>query len=151
MLELTQQSNLAQPYSPAEQVTPESAPISNLPKLAKEPVRPPADRVVVFIDEANLYHAARSRGIKIDSPQLLKTLKDRSTDFQAIAYVAVDRQNPHQKNFLSMLKRHGVELVTQEVVHRCDGSIFHSINSITRTRSFGCELNRVAVASISAN
>ena len=84
MLELTQQSNLAQPYSLAEQVTPESAPISNLPKLAKEPVRPPADRVVVFIDEANLYHAARSRGIKIDSPQLLKTLKDRSTDFQAI-------------------------------------------------------------------
>ena len=92
------------------------------PKTAKEPIRPLTDRVAIFIDEANLYHAALERGIAIDYGKFLALLKDASPNCHAIAYVATDRANGRQKGFLSALKRHGLELVTQEIIRRVDGS-----------------------------
>ncbi len=97
--------------------------VVNPPKTAKEPMRPQTDRVTIFIDEANLYHAALERGLTIDYAKFLALLKATSPDCHAIAYVATDRTNPRQKGFLSALKRHGLELVTQEIIRRVDGSI----------------------------
>jgi uncharacterized LabA/DUF88 family protein len=93
------------------------------PKTDKEPLRPQTDRVTIFIDEANLYHAALERGIAIDYAKFLALLKATSPDCHAIAYVATDRTNPRQKGFLSALKRQGLELVTQEIIRRRDGSL----------------------------
>jgi uncharacterized LabA/DUF88 family protein len=97
--------------------------VVNLPKTVKEPIRPLTDRVVIFIDEANLYHAALERGITIDYSKFFALLKDASPNCHAIAYVATDRTNFRQKVFLRRLKSQGVELVTQEMIRRQDGSI----------------------------
>jgi uncharacterized LabA/DUF88 family protein len=96
---------------------------ANLSKTAKSPLRPKTDRVVIFIDEANLYHAALERGITIDYAKFFALLKDSSANCQAIAYVATDRSNHRQKGFLNRLKRQGFELVTQEIIRRLDGSV----------------------------
>jgi uncharacterized LabA/DUF88 family protein len=97
--------------------------VVNLAKTVKEPIRPLTDRVAIFIDEANLYHAALARGMTIDYGKFLALVKDVSPHCHAIAYVATDRTNGRQKAFLSALKRHGLELVTQEIIRRGDGSI----------------------------
>jgi uncharacterized LabA/DUF88 family protein len=97
--------------------------VVNQPKTVKEPMRPLTDRVTIFIDEANLYHTALARGFTIDYGKFLALLKDASPHCHAIAYVATDRTNGRQKGFLGALKRHGLELVTQEIIRRVDGSI----------------------------
>ncbi len=97
--------------------------VVNSPKTAKEPIRPLTDRVAIFIDEANLYHAALEREITIDYAKFLALLKDASPNCHVIVYVATDRTNGKQKGFLSALKRQGIELVTQEIIRRLDGSI----------------------------
>jgi uncharacterized LabA/DUF88 family protein len=93
-----------------------------VPKTAKEPLRPSSDRVLIFIDEANLYHAALERGISIDYTKLFSLLKGNSKQCHAIAYVATDRTNSRQRAFLTSLKRQGFELVTQAMIRRADGS-----------------------------
>jgi uncharacterized LabA/DUF88 family protein len=95
----------------------------NLTQTIKNPLRPKTDRVAIFIDEANLYHAALARGITIDYAKFLALIKDSSTHCQAIAYIATDRSNYRQKGFLNKLKRQGFELVTQEIIRRSDGSV----------------------------
>ena len=96
--------------------------VVNLPKRAKEPIRPLTDRVVIFIDEANLYCAAQAQKISIDYTRLFTLLKDTSKDCHAIAYVAVDHKKAGQKEFIKALKRKKIELVAQDVIRRQDGT-----------------------------
>jgi uncharacterized LabA/DUF88 family protein len=96
--------------------------VVNPPKTAKEPIRPRTDRVAIFIDEANLYCAAKEQKITIDYAKFIALLKDTSPNCHTIAYIATDRTNDGQRSFLNALKRQGIELVTQEVIRRQDGS-----------------------------
>jgi uncharacterized LabA/DUF88 family protein len=96
---------------------------SPTPKTAKEPQRPSTDRVAIFIDEANLYHAALNRGIKIDYAKLFSLLKSYTKDCRAPIYIATDSTNQGQKMFLKALERQGYEVITQEIVKRSDGSV----------------------------
>ena len=118
-----QQDRLEQILSIAETpVLPLAIKVVNPSKTVKEPIRPLTDRVMIFIDEANLYHAALERGMTIDYARFLALLKDVSPNCHAIAYVATDRTNFRQKVFLKRLKSQGIELVTQEMIRRSDGS-----------------------------
>jgi uncharacterized LabA/DUF88 family protein len=94
----------------------------NPPKTVKEPIRPLTDRVVIFIDEANLRCAALERKISIDYARLFALIKDTSPNCHAIAYVAIDHTNVRQKEFIKALKRKKIELVAQDVIRRQDGT-----------------------------
>ena len=62
-----QQYQLDQMLSIAETpVRPLVIEVVNPAKTVKEPIRPLTDRVMIFIDEANLYHAALERGMTIN-------------------------------------------------------------------------------------
>jgi uncharacterized LabA/DUF88 family protein len=96
--------------------------VVNPPKTVKEPIRPLTDRVVIFIDEANLHCAAQERKISIDYARLFALLKDTSPNCHAVAYVAVDHTRVGQKEFIKALKRKKIELVAQDVIRRQDGT-----------------------------
>jgi uncharacterized LabA/DUF88 family protein len=96
--------------------------VANPPKRVKEPIRPLTDRVVIFIDEANLHCAIKEQKISIDYTRLFNLLKDTSKDCHAIAYIARDHTNARQTEFIKALKRKKIELVAQDVIRRQDGT-----------------------------
>ena len=96
---------------------------SQISHRAKIPNRPVDDRVIIFIDEANLHITAREKGYKIDYGKLFAVLKDKSADCQAIVYVATDPKNQKQPAFLSRLKKKGFQIASKPVVKREDGSV----------------------------
>lgn len=93
-----------------------------IPATAKSPHRSQQERVAIFVDDANLYHAASSLRIKIDYTHLLSLLKAKSSVCQVFLYTGVEPTNKKQKSFLSWLRRQGYRIVSKEVVRRADDS-----------------------------
>lgn len=83
---------------------------------------PPRGRVAIFIDSANLEHAARQLGIKINYKKLLELLKASSPLVTAQLYIGVDPANYKQKSFFSSLRLMGYEIVGKPIIQRSDGS-----------------------------
>ncbi|WP_341525353.1 NYN domain-containing protein [Nostoc sp. UHCC 0302] len=83
----------------------------------------PNERVAIFIDAANIYHAATQRGFKIDYAKLLSVLADKSKVTGTYFYTAVDPANKEQQRFLSKIRRLGFKVVSKEIVRRRDGSM----------------------------
>lgn len=92
------------------------------PANAKSPHRSKNERVAIFIDAANLYHAASNVGISINYTHLLSVLKAKSAVCRVFLYTGVEPSNEKQQKFLSWMQRQGYQVVTKEVVRREDGS-----------------------------
>lgn len=80
-----------------------------------EPLKHPA-RLIVFIDGANLFHAASQMGIEIDYAKLLRHFQQNNTLIHAFFYTGVDPSNTRQQGFLMWMQRNGFRVVTKEVV-----------------------------------
>jgi uncharacterized LabA/DUF88 family protein len=80
------------------------------------------DRVVVFIDGANLFYAALQLGIEIDYVKLLACLIQGRHFVRAYFYTGVDPQNDKQQGFLHWMRRNGYRVVAKELIQFPDGS-----------------------------
>lgn len=79
-------------------------------------------RVAIFIDGANLFHAALQLAIEIDYAKLLCHLTDGARLLRAFFYTGVDRTNEKQQGFLLWMRRNGYRVVTKDLVQLPDGS-----------------------------
>lgn len=80
------------------------------------------DRVVVFIDGANLFYAALQLGIEIDYVKLLHCLVQGRHFVRAYFYTGVDPHNDKQQGFLHWMRRNGYRVVAKELIQFPDGS-----------------------------
>jgi uncharacterized LabA/DUF88 family protein len=137
----TREAELVQPRNVDASNGSFSSPTQQAKVPKKVPQRPKTDRVIIFIDQANLHCAARERGIKIDYARLVSLLKRHSSACQTIVYMATDSTNLNQKAFISYLKHQGFEIESKKMTRRDDGStkgnldaeiILGLINSVDR-------------------
>lgn len=79
-------------------------------------------RVAIFIDGANLFHAALQLGIEIDYAKLLCYLSQGGRLLRSFFYTGVDRSNEKQQGFLLWMRRNGYRVVTKDLILLPDGS-----------------------------
>lgn len=80
------------------------------------------DRLIVFIDGANLFYAASQMGVEIDYAKLLRYFQQQSTLVYAFFYTGVDPSNTRQQAFLTWMRRNGYRVVTKDVILNSSGS-----------------------------
>ncbi len=80
------------------------------------------DRVVIFIDGANLFYAAAHLNIDIDYRKLLYYLTKGRRLVRAYFYTGVDRNNEKQQSFLMWMRHNGYRVITKDVIQLPDGS-----------------------------
>lgn len=81
-----------------------------------------SDRVVIFIDGANLFYAAAHLNIDIDYAKLLYYLTKGRRLLRAYFYTGVDRNNDKQQGFLMWMRHNGYRVITKDVIQLQDGS-----------------------------
>jgi uncharacterized LabA/DUF88 family protein len=81
-----------------------------------------SDRVVIFIDGANLFYAAAHLNIDIDYTKLLYYLIKGRRLVRAYFYTGVDRTNEKQQSFLMWMRHNGYRVITKDVIQLPDGS-----------------------------
>lgn len=79
-------------------------------------------RIAIFIDAANLFHAAQQLAITIDYSKLLCHLTNKARLFRAFFYTGVDLTNNKQQGFLLWLRRNGYRVIAKELIQLPDGS-----------------------------
>jgi uncharacterized LabA/DUF88 family protein len=79
-------------------------------------------RIAIFIDGANLFHAAMQLNLEIDYTKLLRCIKGDRDLFRAYFYTGVDFTNDKQKGFLLWMSRNGYRVVSKELIQQPDGS-----------------------------
>lgn len=80
------------------------------------------ERVVIFIDGANLFYAAMQLGVEIDYTKLLQCLAQGRSLVRAYFYTGVDRANEKQQGFLLWMRRNGYRVVSKDLIQHPDGS-----------------------------
>ncbi len=80
------------------------------------------ERVVIFIDGANLFYSALKLGIEVDYAKLLCHLIQGRRLVRAYFYTGVDPLNDKQQGFLLWMRRNGYRVVTKDLVQLPDGS-----------------------------
>lgn len=80
------------------------------------------ERLMIFIDGANLFYAASQMGVEIDYAKLLKYLQQQNNLISAFFYTGVDPSNLRQQAFLTWMQRNGYRVVTKDVVLNASGS-----------------------------
>ncbi len=80
------------------------------------------ERVVIFIDGANLFYSALKLGIEVDYAKLLCHLTQGRRLVRAYFYTGVDPQNEKQQGFLLWMRRNGYRVVTKDLMQLPDGS-----------------------------
>jgi uncharacterized LabA/DUF88 family protein len=83
---------------------------------------PERDRVVIFIDGANLFYAAVNLQIEIDYTKLLNQLVGDRRLLRPYFYTGIDRHNDKQQGFLLWLRRNGYRVIAKELMSLPDGS-----------------------------
>jgi uncharacterized LabA/DUF88 family protein len=86
------------------------------------PSDPQRDRVVIFIDGANLFYAAVNLQIEIDYTKLLDQLVEGRRLLRPYFYTGIDRHNDKQQGFLLWLRRNGYRVIAKELISLPDGS-----------------------------
>lgn len=81
-----------------------------------------SERVVIFIDGANLFYAAMQLGVEIDYTKLLRCLAKGRSLIRAYFYTGVDRTNDKQQGFLLWMRHNGYRVVSKDLVQYPDGS-----------------------------
>jgi len=80
------------------------------------------ERVAIFINSSNLFDTATHLKFEIDYTKLLHCLTNKRKLLRAYFYIAVDRTNEKQQNFLHQMRRQGYRVVAKELIQRSDGS-----------------------------
>jgi uncharacterized LabA/DUF88 family protein len=80
------------------------------------------ERVMVFIDGANLFYAANQLSLEIDYTKLLRQLTRGRSLVRAYFYTGVDSTNKKQQNFLVWMRYHGYRVISKELIQHPDGS-----------------------------
>lgn len=80
------------------------------------------ERVVIFIDGANLFYSALKLGIEVDYAKLLCHLTQGRRLVRAYFYTGVDPNNDKQQGFLLWMRRNGYRVVTKDLIQLPDGS-----------------------------
>jgi uncharacterized LabA/DUF88 family protein len=83
---------------------------------------PTRDRVVIFIDGANLFYAAVNLQIEIDYTKLLEQLVGGRRLLRPYFYTGIDRHNDKQQGFLLWLRRNGYRVIAKDLLSLPDGS-----------------------------
>jgi uncharacterized LabA/DUF88 family protein len=83
---------------------------------------PERDRVVIFIDGANLFYAAVNLQIEIDYTKLLTQLVGNRRLLRPYFYTGIDRHNDKQQGFLLWLRRNGYRVIAKDLMSLPDGS-----------------------------
>ena len=79
-------------------------------------------RLAIFIDGANLLHAALQLEFEIDYIKLLQCLTGNRQLLRAYFYTGVNPQNQKQQNFLHWMRCNGYRVVSKELIQHQDGS-----------------------------
>ncbi|NEQ95758.1 MAG: NYN domain-containing protein [Cyanothece sp. SIO2G6] len=79
-------------------------------------------RLAIFIDGANLLHAALQLEFEIDYIKLLKCLTGDRQLLRAYFYTGVHPQNQKQQNFLHWMRCNGYRVIAKELIQHQDGS-----------------------------
>jgi uncharacterized LabA/DUF88 family protein len=87
-----------------------------------DPRNPQRDRVVIFVDGANLFYAAVNLQIEIDYTKLLAQLVGGRRLLRPYFYTGIDRHNDKQQGFLLWLRRNGYRVIAKELISLPDGS-----------------------------
>lgn len=80
------------------------------------------ERVAIFINSSKLFDAATHLNFEIDYTKLLHCLTKQRRLLRAYFYIAIDRTNEKQQNFLLQMRLQGYRVVTKELIQRSDGS-----------------------------
>lgn len=107
--------------SPLRGVTPYTLPAADTIDFPNPSKTTKTDRIAVFIDGSNLFHAAFQLGIEVDYEKLLKQLVGDRRLLRAYFYTGVDPDNNKQKGFLMWMRRNGYRVVTKDLVQISDG------------------------------
>ena len=79
-------------------------------------------KLAIFIDGANLLHAALQLEFEIDYIKLLQCLTRNRQLLRAYFYTGVNPQNQKQQNFLHWMRCNGYRVVSKELIQHQDGS-----------------------------
>ncbi|MBD1824857.1 NYN domain-containing protein [Cyanobacteria bacterium FACHB-DQ100] len=94
---------------------------SPLPSV-NQPGTAQSERIVVFIDGANLFYAAMQLGVEIDYTRLLHCLTKGRSLIRAYFYTGVDRANEKQQRFLLWMRHNGYRVIAKDLIQYPDGS-----------------------------
>jgi uncharacterized LabA/DUF88 family protein len=92
------------------------------PDSSATATNPGRDRVVIFIDGANLFYAAVNLQIEIDYTKLLAQLVGGRRLLRPYFYTGIDRHNDKQQGFLLWLRRNGYRVIAKDLLSLPDGS-----------------------------
>lgn len=93
------------------------------PQLAlQRPTPVKQKRVAIFVDAANLFHAAQKLDIYIEYRKLKAFLTADNFLTGAWFYTGVDSSKSEQLSFLSHLRHIGYHVFSKELIKRADGS-----------------------------
>ncbi len=81
-----------------------------------------SQRLAIFIDGANLFHAAIQLNLEIDYTKLLRCITGDRQLLRAYFYTGVDPSNEKQKGFLLWMSRNGYRVIAKELTHQPDGT-----------------------------
>lgn len=94
-------------------------------------------RVLIAIDEANLFYSLRAQGCTPDYQKLLDWLKqNKEADYRTVVYMGIDPKpkNDDQQKFLGKLKSLGCEIVSVELKRFSNGKTKANVDAeIVRT------------------
>ncbi|MEM9212844.1 MAG: NYN domain-containing protein [Cyanobacteria bacterium P01_F01_bin.150] len=79
-------------------------------------------KLAIFIDGANLLHAALQLEFEIDYIKLLQCLTRDRQLLRAYFYTGVNPQNQKQQNFLHWMRCNGYRVVSKDLIQHQDGS-----------------------------
>jgi uncharacterized LabA/DUF88 family protein len=79
-------------------------------------------RLAIFIDGANLFHAAIQLNLEIDYTKLLRCITGDRQLLRAYFYTGVDPSNEKQKGFLLWMSRNGYRVIAKELTRQPDGT-----------------------------
>jgi len=79
-------------------------------------------RLAIFIDGANLLHAALQLEFEIDYIKLLQCLTGDRQLLRAYFYTGVHPQNQKQQNFLHWMRCNGYRVIAKDLIQHQDGS-----------------------------
>lgn len=96
--------------------------IRTLPLYQQDGLDRPHQKLAIFIDGANLLHAALQLEFEIDYIKLLQCLTRDRQLLRAYFYTGVNPQNQKQQNFLHWMRCNGYRVVSKELIQHQDGS-----------------------------
>lgn len=88
----------------------------------QRPQRHDHQKICVFIDASNVFHATQQCEMHIDFQKFIIRIANGRLISKALFYTGVDKDNFAQLGFFSRLQHIGYTVVSDQIVRRADGS-----------------------------